>query len=81
MLYYYNGKYVAALVDLFPNIDLDPAKFINIPSKYQARKREEGGRDGAGGGRREGERGGGRGEGRGERGGERGEGRGERGGS
>ena len=37
MLYYYNGKYVAALMDLFPNINLDPAKFVNIPSKNRLR--------------------------------------------
>eukprot|EP00026_Physarum_polycephalum_P002350 Phypoly_transcript_02356.p1 GENE.Phypoly_transcript_02356~~Phypoly_transcript_02356.p1 ORF type:complete len:908 (+),score=118.97 Phypoly_transcript_02356:113-2836(+) len=34
MLYYYNGKYVAALTNLFPNIGLDPAKFVNIPLGY-----------------------------------------------
>ena len=34
MLYFYNRSYVRALVELFPNICLDPYKFVNIPRKY-----------------------------------------------
>jgi hypothetical protein len=43
MLQYYNGKYVKALVELFPGLNLNPAKFTEIPrkrEKIREKKRE-----------------------------------------
>ena len=45
MLRFYEGKYVAALLDAFPDIELHPSKFGKIHGmnrRIMERKREEG---------------------------------------
>eukprot|EP00026_Physarum_polycephalum_P002318 Phypoly_transcript_02324.p1 GENE.Phypoly_transcript_02324~~Phypoly_transcript_02324.p1 ORF type:complete len:754 (+),score=90.25 Phypoly_transcript_02324:5-2266(+) len=41
MLHYYKGDHVAALIDLFPDIDLDPSKFSAVPNWKDVNSRKE----------------------------------------
>ena len=41
VLSYYKGSLARALLDLFPNIGLDPKQFVHVSSMVMAWKREE----------------------------------------